>query len=102
MEYVPIHLVHQEIQTSVVDQGGGGACLDTEYLNLDGQVKEDVAEYYVVENRRVCEGLLQEEWPADTVSLCCRDGLRAWISPQVTQPIDTGMDGYMGGLNKVV
>lgn len=50
-------------------------------MNYDGVVEEVVEGYTVGETPGVREGLLQEEWPADSLSHCCSDGLCAWICP---------------------
>lgn len=64
----------------------------TEY---DGGVEEDFGANSARKNQGVREGLLQEEWPADTLGLCCCDGLCAWVCPQVAQPVHTGMNEWM-------
>lgn len=43
----------------------------------------------------VYQGLLQEERSADTVGHRCGDRLCAWICPQVTEPVHTGMDEWI-------
>lgn len=64
-------------------------------LKYDGEVEEVVEKYGVGEIQGIREGLLQEEWPADTLGHRCSDGLCAGIPPQVTQPVHTGMDEWM-------
>lgn len=57
--------------------------------------EEVVRKCSVGESQGICEGLLQEEWSADTLGLRGGDRLCAWIYTPVTQPLHTGMDEWM-------
>ena len=66
-------------------------------LIQDGGDEEVHEEDGVTETQGVHNGLLQEEWPSDSLGLCRGDGLHARIPPQVAQPVHTGMDESMDG-----
>lgn len=91
--YIPTILTHQEIRISAASDGGGGDLLGYRLsLNQDGMSAEVIRKYSVSESQGVREGLLQEEWSADTLGLCGSDRLCAWIYTSVIQPLHTGMN----------
>lgn len=91
--YILTFLTHQEIRISAARDGGGGDLLVYRLsLNQDGLSAEGIRKYSVSEGQGVREGLLQEEWSADTLGLCGSDRLCAWIYTPVIQPLHTGMN----------
>lgn len=73
-------------------EGRGGLLGHGPGLNHDGKFGQNMEQLGACESKSIREGLLQEEWPADALSHCRGDGLRAWISSQVAQSVNTGTD----------
>lgn len=62
--------------------GGVGGCWIRLTPHQDGKYFQIFEEFDAFEAQGIFEGLLQEEWAADTLGHRRGDGLRAWISPQ--------------------
>lgn len=73
-------------------RGHWGLLGRTPSLSQDGADEDGAEGSPAGENEGLCEGLLQEEWPANPLSYRRDDGMPAGISPQVAQPVHTGKD----------
>lgn len=61
---------------------GVGGCWIQLTPHQDGKCVQNLEECGACEDQGIFEGLLQEEWAADTLGRRRGDGLHAWISPQ--------------------
>lgn len=61
---------------------GVGGCWIRLTPHQDGKCVQILEEFGACKAQGIFEGLLQEEWAADTLGHRRGDGLRAWISPQ--------------------
>lgn len=61
---------------------GVGGCWIRLTPHQDGKCVQILEQFGACEAQGIFEGLLQEEWAADTLGHRRGDGLRAWISPQ--------------------